>query len=63
MGSKWSSSNAPGTENTLSHSILKLGEIHFPIIGPQYESEKGVKFPEQKGLNGMQMFQFECPRH
>ena len=34
MGCKWSSLNAPGIENPLSHSILKLGELHFPIIGP-----------------------------
>ena len=33
-GCKWSSLNAPGTESNLSHSILKLGEFPFPIIGP-----------------------------
>ena len=33
MGCKWSSLNAPGTEIPLSHSILKLGEFPFPIIG------------------------------
>ena len=32
MGCKWSSLNSPGTENTLSHSILKLYESPFPII-------------------------------
>ena len=31
--------------------------------GLQYESEKFGKFQEQKGLKGMQMVQFECPRH
>ena len=31
---KWSSLNAPGTETPLSHPILKLAEIPFPIIGP-----------------------------
>ena len=34
MGCKWSSMNAPGTENPLSHPILELGEFPFPIIGP-----------------------------
>ena len=36
MGSKdckWSSLNAPGTENPLSHPVLKLDEFPFPIIG------------------------------
>ena len=33
-GCKWSSLNAPGTETPLSHSILKLDEFPFPIIGP-----------------------------
>ena len=28
------SSNAPGTENPLSHSVLELEEFPFPIIGP-----------------------------
>ena len=30
---------------------------------PQYESENVGKFSEQKGFKGMQMAQFECPRH
>ena len=34
MGCKWSSLNAPGTENPLSHPLLGLGEFPFPIIGP-----------------------------
>ena len=35
MGCKWSSLNAPSTENPLSHSLfLGLGEFPFPIIGP-----------------------------
>ena len=33
-GCKWSSLNAPGTENHLSHPILQLGEFPFLIIGP-----------------------------
>ena len=31
-------------------------------MAPQYESEKVEKVSEQKGLNGRQMVQFECPR-
>ena len=33
-GCKWPSLNAQGTENSLSHSLLELGEFPFPIIGP-----------------------------
>ena len=32
-------------------------------MASQYEDEKDGNFPEQKGFNGMQMVQFECPRH
>ena len=34
MGCTWSSLNAPGNENPLSHPILKLDEFPFPIISP-----------------------------
>ena len=34
VGCKWSSLNTPGTGNPLSHSIWKLDESPFPIIGP-----------------------------
>ena len=34
MGCTWSRLNAPGTENPLSHPILKLDEFPFPIISP-----------------------------
>ena len=34
MGCKWSSLNATGTENPLSHSILKLDESPFSVISP-----------------------------
>ena len=33
-GYEWSCLNAPGTENPLSHLVLRLEEFHFPIIGP-----------------------------
>ena len=29
---KWSSLNAPGTENPLSHSVLELEEFPFPLL-------------------------------
>ena len=32
-GIKWSSLNAPGTENPLAHLLLWLEEFPFPIIG------------------------------
>ena len=60
---KWSSLNAPGTQTPLYHLVLKFAKWPFSIIGdwlsgeirngPQYESEKFGKFPEQKGLEGM----------
>ena len=33
-GCKWSSLDAPGTQNPQSHPIPELGEFPFPIIGP-----------------------------
>ena len=32
-------------------------------MAPQYESVKVAKILEQKWPNGLQMVQFECPRH
>ena len=32
-------------------------------MAPQYEGEKDENVSEQKGLNGLQMVQFKCPRH
>ena len=32
MGCKWPSLNAPGIENPLPHSILKLDESPFPLL-------------------------------
>ena len=34
MGCKWSSLNAPGTENPWSHPILEFCYFPFPIIAP-----------------------------
>ena len=62
----------PGTETPVSHSIL---ELHFPLFSllalwgnknwppMQYKSETNWKLLKQKGLKGLQMVQFECPRH
>ena len=33
-GCKWSSLNAQGTKNPLSHPLFELEEFPFPIIGP-----------------------------
>ena len=68
---KWASLNTPGTESHLSHPIFGLEEFPFSIISPrglkelasQYESEKVGKCHAKKWLKGMQMVQFECPRH
>ena len=32
-------------------------------MAPQYEGEKDGNVSEQNELNGLQMVQFECPRH
>ena len=68
MGCKGSSLNTPGTENSLCHSILKLDESPFPIWGnknwpPSIKFKKLKTFWNKNGLNGLQMVQFECPRH
>ena len=34
MGCIWSSLNAPGTRIHVSHPMLELGELPFPINGP-----------------------------
>ena len=34
FGCKWSSLNAPGTGNPLSHPVLELGNCPLPNIGP-----------------------------
>ena len=38
-GCKWSSLNAPGTGNPLSHSVLKLDDFPFPLLA-QWGSKK-----------------------
>ena len=63
-GCKWSSLKAPGTETPQSYpywerEILPLGKE----LAPQYEMEKVENFPEQNWLKGLQLIQFECPRH
>ena len=71
MGCKWSNLNPPGTETPLSHPYWKLQEFPFSHnwpsgvirMGSQYESEKVWKCSEWIWLNGLQMVQFEPPRH
>ena len=70
-GCKLSNVIGTGTGNLLCHPLLGLGEFPFPIIGPRGNKNwppsmkvtKVGKFPEQKGFKGMQMVQFECPKH
>ena len=47
-GCKWSSLIAPGTENPLSHPILKLEEFPFPIIRSKSRSRLAHKKPGVK---------------
>ena len=49
-----------GWKNSPFPLLTLWGNKNWP---PQYENEKVGKFPEQKGLKGMQMVQFECSRH
>ena len=42
-GCKWSSLNAPGTENTQSHSLLGLEEYPFPISRFMVRTPKETK--------------------
>ena len=69
MGFKWSSLNAPGTENPLSHSVLKLEEFPLPIIGlwgkkiglPSMNIREVKRFPSKVGLNGLKMSCVKVP--
>ena len=46
-------------ENSLFQLLALWGNKNWP---PQYEGEKVRTISEQKGLNLLQMTQFECPR-
>ena len=53
---------------SFSFEVSKMALFHYWLSGvirngPQYESEQFGKFQEQKGLKGMQIVQFKCPRH
>ena len=58
MQCKWSSLNALGTENPLSHSVLELGEFPFPLLAlwgnknglPSMKVKKLEKFHKEMGL-------------
>ena len=57
IGCKWFSLNAPGTENLLCHSVLKLEEFPLPIIGlwgkkigiPSMNIREEKRFPSKVG--------------
>ena len=54
MGCKWSSLNAPGTENPLSHPFLGLGEFPFPFIGPLGCNKNGLPNMKVKKMENCQ---------
>ena len=69
MGCKWSSLNAPGTENPFSHSILKLDESPFPLLAlwgnknwpPSIKMEKLENFQSKTGLRGCEWSRLNGP--
>ena len=69
-GCQWSSLNAQGTGNPLSHPILKLVEFPFPLIGPLWGNKnwppsmkvKKLKFYGNKsGLKGCKWSSLNAP--
>ena len=52
----WSCKNSP-------FPLLALWGNKNGLPSPQYGSEQVGKISEQNGLKGLQMVQFECPRH
>ena len=54
MGCKGSNLNAPGTENPLSHLILKLDESPFPIISPLLWGNKN--WPPRMKMKKLKIF-------
>ena len=71
MGCKWSSLNAPGTGNPLSHPILKLGDCPFSKIlalwgnkncPPSMKVKKVEKFGNKSGLMGCKWSSLNVPR-
>ena len=69
MGCKWSSLNAPGTENPLSHSILKLDESPFPLLAlwgnknwpPSMKVKKLVNYQNKSCSKGCQWSRLNAP--
>ena len=61
--------NAPGTENPLSHPVLKLEEFPFPIIGlwgnknwpPSMKMKKMEIFKNKRGLKGCKWSSMNAP--
>ena len=72
-GCKWSSLNAPGTENPLSHPLLGLEDFPFPYISPilalwgnknrppSMKVEKLKKFQNKMGLKGCYWSSLNAP--
>ena len=54
MDCKWSSLNALGIENLLSHLILELGEFPSPIIGPLWGNKNWLPSMKVKKLEKFQ---------
>ena len=46
-----------------SEEICQVFAVYKIQLALQYESEKVGKISEQNGLKGLQLVQFECPRH
>ena len=70
-GCKWSSLNAPSTENPVSHSLLSESLFSFSasLSGvirnwtPHNKDQEGGNILEQNQLKRQQMAQFECPKY
>ena len=69
-GCKWSSLNAPGTENTLYHSLLRLEEFpFFPLLvlwgnknwPPSMKVKKLENFQKVRGAKSCKWSSFDAP--
>ena len=69
MGCKLSSLNAPGIENPLSHSLLKLGEFPWPLLAlwgnknwpPSMKVKKMENLQNKRGLKGCKWSSLNTP--
>ena len=68
-GCKWSSLNAPGTENSLSYPFLELGEFPFLILAlwgnknwpPSIKVKKFENYQNKSGSKGCQWSRRNVP--